>query len=208
MQSRCRPGWRRITASGKPSTVTERQVAELPPAEEGYSLASTGDYRVAAIAPKWSEAKSAYPVLAPPGETGKEGDEGAEGDPGGEATARSAAGFAFAAADLDPALRAARLYFSIDPMGQKLGALVPWAPGEEPTLESADVAVNTDSVPANANIRLAALPPSAMPGQPGIMRDAPIERADLPPLPDDGGRALADRRLRPKARSPAPTSGR
>ena len=52
-------------------------------------------------------------------------------------------------------------------------------------LESADVAVNTDNVSAHANIRLAALPPS-MPGQSGIMRDAPVERADLPPLPDDG----------------------
>ena len=163
--------------------VTEQQVAELPPVEAGYSLASTGDYRIAVIAPKRSAAKPADLVLAPPDETGK--DEGAESDSRGEATARPAAGFASAAADLDPALRAARLFFSIDPMGQRLGVLEPWAPGEEPMLESADVAVNTDNVSAHANIRLAALPPS-MPGQSGIMRDAPVERADLPPLPDDG----------------------
>ena len=97
---------------------------------------------------------------------------------------------AFAAADADPALRAARLYFSIDPMGQKLGAIEPWAPGEEPQLQGDGAVALTDDAdrgPAlgESNIKLAALPPQAFPDERAGIIDAPIERADLPPLPVD-----------------------
>ena len=97
---------------------------------------------------------------------------------------------AFAAADPDPALRAARLYFSIDPMGQKLGAIEPWAPGEEPQLQGDGAVALTDDAdrgPAlgESNIKLAALPPQAFPDERAGIIDAPIERADLPPLPVD-----------------------
>ena len=122
------------------------------------------------------------PLLAPATEVAL-----VDGESSGSETAvRSVASLAFASADVDPALRAARLYFSVDPVGQKLGSIEPWAPGEEPTLESSDVAVNPDRRPTAgaANIKLAALPPLAsMPGRSGLMKDAPIERADLPPLP-------------------------
>ena len=184
-----------VVQADEASAVVEEQeparVAEQAPAEGagGYSLASVGDYRVAAVAPNSSAVTSARPVPARPSETGEDGGEGSEGASGGEATARPPTGFAFAAANVDPALRAARLYFSIDPMGQKLGGLEPWAPGEEPTLESVDVAVNPDSAPATGNttVKLAALPPaSAVPDQPAVIKDAPVERADLPPLPGAG----------------------
>jgi spore germination cell wall hydrolase CwlJ-like protein len=109
---------------------------------------------------------------------------------------------ALAPADMDPALRAARLYFGADPMGQKLGALEPWAPGQEPKFEDAEVAVNPDVRPAiignEANIKLAALPSEAWsPDQRGEHLDASVERADLPPLPSDsrsvsrGGQSVA-----------------
>src|SRR5262249_57185388 len=58
---------------------------------------------------------------------------GSESD--AEAPLRPVGALALAAPDVDPALRAARLYFSIDPMGQKLGAIEPWAPGEEPQFQ-------------------------------------------------------------------------
>src|SRR6516225_6941305 len=85
------------------------------------------------------------------------------------------------AVTVDPALRAARIYFGVDPMGQRLGAIEPWAPGEKPRFEAADIAASN-----NANVKLATLPPGPWPaGKPGSIFDAPVERADLPPLPSD-----------------------
>jgi spore germination cell wall hydrolase CwlJ-like protein len=109
---------------------------------------------------------------------------------------------ALSAADADPALRAARLYFGADPMGQKLGTMEPWAPGQEPRFEDVEVVVNPDARPATAdseaNIKLAALPSDAWsPDQREGHLDAPVERADLPPLPSDqrsasrGGQSVA-----------------
>jgi spore germination cell wall hydrolase CwlJ-like protein len=102
----------------------------------------------------------------------------------------SNSGLAFAAADLDPSPRAAKLYFGVDPMGQKLGAMEPWAPGEEPRLESPPIA---ESKPASAPVKLAALPgASSMPEQYGVFRDAPVESTDLPPLQHrHGGETIA-----------------
>src|SRR5262249_57344904 len=103
----------------------------------------------------------------------------------GAAAVRAVGSLAFAAADADAdtSLRAARLYFGVDPMGQKLGAIEPWAPGEEPRFEVADIAASN-----NANVKLAAVPPGPWPaGKPGSIFDAPVERADLPPLPADPG---------------------
>jgi len=110
-------------------------------------------------------------------------DKSADGAAGGAAAVRSVGNLAFAGADVDPSLRAARLYFSIDPMGQKLGAIEPWTPGEEPRFQEADIAASN-----NANVKLAAVPPVPFPaGEPGSIFDAPVERADLPPLPSDPG---------------------
>ena len=107
----------------------------------------------------------------------------ADGAAGGAAAVRSVGSLAFAPADTDGSLRAARLYFNVDPMGQKLGAIEPWAPGEEPRFEAADIAASN-----NANVKLAAVPPVPFPaGEPGAIFDAPVERADLPPLPSDPG---------------------
>src|SRR6516164_7689240 len=100
---------------------------------------------------------------------------------GGAAAVRSVGSLAFAPADADGSQRAARLYFNVDPMGQKLGAIEPWAPGEEPRFEAANIAASN-----NANVKLAAVPPVPFPaGEPGAIFDAPVERADLPPLPSD-----------------------
>jgi cell wall hydrolase len=102
---------------------------------------------------------------------------------GDAAAVRSVGSLAFAPADADGSLRAARLYFNVDPMGQKLGAIEPWAPGEEPRFEAVDIAASN-----NANVKLAAVPPVPFPaGEPGAIFDAPVERADLPPLPSDPG---------------------
>jgi hypothetical protein len=178
------------------------QLAQSRPPQDGggFALASAGESR--AVAPKQlAGIQSAYPVLAPPRDgdndggrgIGKESDTSAETETGGDAGVQSVTSLGFASADADPTLRAARVYFSIDPMGQKLGALEPWAPGEEPKFEDGDdVAVNPDSRPAaakgDASIKLAALPPEAFPSdQRERFVDAPVERADLPPLPSEPG---------------------
>jgi spore germination cell wall hydrolase CwlJ-like protein len=105
-----------------------------------------------------------------------------------EAPLRPVGALALAAPDVDPALRAARIFFSVDPMGQRLGAIEPWARGEEPRLEEANVValtVNPDpgaGAGTETNIKLAALPPEAFSGEDMRIIDAPVERADLPPL--------------------------
>jgi spore germination cell wall hydrolase CwlJ-like protein len=144
----------------------------------GFSFASTGDYRVVNIAPQRSQGA-------------REAGTSVDAEPAAEATVRSVANPAFASPDADPA----RLYFSTDPMGQKLGAMEPWAPGEEPRFEEADVAVTAEPegrpaiAKGDANIKLAALPSDAWSPdqQRGGIVDAPVERADLPPLPSDLG---------------------
>jgi spore germination cell wall hydrolase CwlJ-like protein len=162
-------------------------VGESPPAQETYRLAS--------IEPEQSKVKIGH-VLDIPREAGNRGDsESANG--GGSA---SAAGLAFAAAE-DPMQRATHLYFSIDPMGQKLGAIEPWAPGEEPMLESSDIAVHRDAKPAvgPGSIKLAALPgPSAAPEQYEVLRDSPVERENLPPLPRPGRDKRGGESIAPK----------
>jgi spore germination cell wall hydrolase CwlJ-like protein len=108
-----------------------------------------------------------------------------------EAPLRPVGALALAAPDVDPTLRAARIFFSVDPMGQRLSAIEPWARGEEPRLEEANVValtVNPDpgaGAGSETNLTLAALPPEAFSGEDMRIIDAPVERADLPPLPVD-----------------------
>jgi hypothetical protein len=160
----------------------ERQatLAESPVHTGRYSLASAAD--ADAAMPKGSAAKPGYPMLAPPQRDARAGTT-AEGEASSEAAPRSVSGLAFAAADAVSSVGAEKLYFNIDPMGKKLGAIEPWAPGEEPRLEDTDVAASN-----SANVKLAAVPPVPFPaGEPGSIFDAPVERADLPPLPSDPG---------------------
>ena len=49
-------------------------------------------------------------------------------DASSEAAPRSVSGLAFAAADAVSSVGEEKLYFNIDPMGKKLGAIEPWAP--------------------------------------------------------------------------------
>jgi spore germination cell wall hydrolase CwlJ-like protein len=167
---------------------TEQSAPSRPAAEiRGYSSASGGEYRVASVSPQNS--KTAYPVLAP----SRQDDNSIAGDTGSESAVPPVT--SFAAFDADPALRASRLYFSIDPMGQKLAALEPWAPGEEPQFEDfnngdrSDIAVVGDplsrptTVTGESNFKLASLSPDSLgQGRDGMLLDAPVERADLPPI--------------------------
>ncbi len=104
----------------KPTVQASRQRAAKPPKTGGFVLANVGDYRVASVAPAQPAARSAYPVMAPP-----EADKTAQP----EAEREDAAG------DVNPALRAARLFFGADPMGPKLGTIEPWAAGQAPKFE-------------------------------------------------------------------------
>jgi Cell Wall Hydrolase len=167
----------------KPSPATEVMPNAQP---QGPPLAQQGgqplspEASVDAAKPAGEPAEQ--PASARPAE-GTPAGKRADGEAGGAAAVRSVGSLAFAPADADGSRRAARLYFNVDPMGQKLGAIEPWAPGEEPRFEAADIAANN-----NANVKLAAVPPVPFPaGEPGAIFDAPVERADLPPLPSDPG---------------------
>jgi len=169
-----------------PAAAIEPAVVEQP-TPGGFALASVGESR--AVSPQQlGGARAAYPVLAPASddERNQEAERSAEAGTGGQPLPS----LGFAPAEVNTTLRAARIFFSIDPMGQKLGSLEPWAPGHEPKLEdeeSADVAVGPDapaSAKGDASVRLAALPPDAFPEQRERFIDAPVERADLPPLGD------------------------
>jgi spore germination cell wall hydrolase CwlJ-like protein len=148
------------------------------------------EYRVASVSPQ--SADVAYPVLAPTSGAGtrnaKSGDEAA--------WPRDSA-----ALDPDLKLPPERLYFGSHPMGVKLAALEPWAPGEEPhfvdfsragaadTAAAADPLNRSTTTTGESTFKLASLPPDgAGAGEEGGIFDVPIDRADLPPILDRGGK--------------------
>jgi spore germination cell wall hydrolase CwlJ-like protein len=169
-------------ATAEPVEESARPATEI----RGYSLASGGEYRVANVSPQNS--KTAYPVLAQPRQDGGSTAGRTVGEPGDRPAA------SLATIEIDPALRASRIYFNVDPMGQKLAALEPWAPGEEPQFEDfngadrKDVTVAGDplsrpaTVSEEATFKLASLPPDGLGHDGDGMLDAPVERADLPPV--------------------------
>jgi spore germination cell wall hydrolase CwlJ-like protein len=165
--------------SGQPAAPPAQQ---QPAEEPGRNvLAATAD-----VAPKSSDVKSAHPVLAPPRAGEEEAPASAPVEPGRAAGAQP--GLAFAAPEPDPSLRAGQVYFGTGPMGEKLGAIEPWRPGEAPRFEDADIAASN-----SANAKLAALPPQVWPLDEGAaIVDAPVARADLPPLPSDPGVVTKD----------------
>jgi spore germination cell wall hydrolase CwlJ-like protein len=187
---------RKPAAGTPPAPVKGAQDTRLAKQSQevvGASSSAEGAYRLASIDPE-PKTKIGH-VLDLPREVGNRVDAGSASGGG----SGSAVGLAFAAPD-HPMLRATRLYFSIDPMGQKLGAIEPWAPGEEPMLETSEIAVHRDAKPASGSnsIKLAALPgPSAAtPEQYEILKDSPVERENLPPLPrphrhNRGGESIA-----------------
>ena len=118
----------RNAATARLAEEQSRPAAEI----RGYSSTSGGDYRVASVSPQNSQ--TAYPVLAPARQDGK----GPAANAGGESGARPVT--SLAAFDVDPALRASKLYFGIDPMGQNHRFLEPWAPGEEPQFGNSTMA--------------------------------------------------------------------
>ncbi len=176
-----------LAAAQPPAVAAAASPAPPQPSESAgrYVLASAGDYRAVDVAASRPDVKSAHPVLAPPREGEDEAPASADDAP--QAAANPVTGPGIEQADANPSLRAARLYFSIDPMGQRFGAIEPWAPGEEPKLEPGDIAAAN-----SANVKLAALPPQAWPPGEGVGVDVPVERADLPPLPPGPGVVMKD----------------
>jgi len=108
------------------------------------------------------------------------------------------ASFAFAADEIDPATRMARLYFGINPMGQKLDPLQPWDAGEEPTIETLPVAVDPDA-------RIAALPPEPVGPETGAEPLQDRAKAGTPVAPE--GRQVAKGGETVAARGEETTSG-
>jgi hypothetical protein len=152
----------RLTVGAQSAGEPEQSTAQQAP--EG----GLGEYRVASVAPQ--QVDRAYPVAGSKDAASQD-----------EQVARS---FVAGTFDLGRGLRIGNLYFSVDPMGRRLGTLEPWQPGEEPQFEDGsgmNIAVAIDplvrpATPSGENaFKLAILPP--------------VERADLPPL--KGGESVA-----------------
>jgi spore germination cell wall hydrolase CwlJ-like protein len=186
----------------EPAPVEQQQSNEPAAQSKGFALASAGDYRIGLDTRRFEPSATpleAKPAIAKRPESNKaeKGDRIARNAEAGEGASNGApieASLAFVSADNSASLRAARLYFSVDPMGQKLGSLQPWAPGEAPRFDDAMIAeakINPDgpAVPADRpargeEVKLAALPPPAVTTDiaPPVLRDAPVEQSELPPV--------------------------
>jgi spore germination cell wall hydrolase CwlJ-like protein len=79
----------------------------------------------------------------------------------------------------EPVMEMARLYFGIEPLGDSLGAIERWAPGEEPTLVLPQI--------ADPDIKLSALTPE--PAGKGADAKADVPKAEL----DKGGETIASK---------------
>ena len=160
------------------------------PGGEIRGSSSGAEYRVASVSPQ--SADVAYPVLAP-----------TSGDGTRNARSGDEAAWPKDSAALDPDLKLPpeRLYFGSHPMGVKLAALEPWAPGEEPhfvdfsragapdTAAAADPLNRSTTTTGESTFKLASLPPDGTgAGEEGGIFDVPIDRADLPPIFDRGGK--------------------
>jgi spore germination cell wall hydrolase CwlJ-like protein len=130
-------------------------------------------------------------MLAPPRDGDRDADQSADVGGTSESGVRSMTGLGLTATDVDPTLRAARLYFGSDPMGQRFGAIEPWAPGEEPKFQTKDVTATND-----AGMQLAALPPDAW--SPDGIIDTPVEGVDQRPM-SPSERLGLDETSRPKS---------
>lgn len=160
------------------------------PGGEIRGSSSGAEYRVASVSPQ--SADVAYPVLA---STSGEGTRNARS--GDEAAWPKDS----TALDPDLKLPPERLYFGSRPMGVMLAALEPWAPGEEPhfvdfsnagaadTAAAADPLNRSTTITGESSFKLASLPPDgAGAGEEGGIFDVPIDRSDLPPILDRGGK--------------------
>jgi spore germination cell wall hydrolase CwlJ-like protein len=159
---------------------TSTNTAPAAPAR-GFARASVGQYRVASITPAEPAARAAS---EPPK-------------------------VASAGADANPALRTVRIYFNVDPMGQKLGTIQPWGPGEAPRFEDGTIKPGTGAVAAaskgdgkapptgaevDAETKVAALSPTSRAGadEPAVRKDAAAVKANPASAAKFGGTATDD----------------
>ncbi len=177
--------------------------ATQPPAQEQqparFTVASAGDYRIG-LNPKQFERATA-PATAPAAAAAPSENESSVEDQvaKGKADALKAT-IAFAAAEGGPTQRTERVFFSVDPMGKKVGAIEPWAPGSEPRLadgSAADTAAEAGGKPAgkDAEVKLAALPSADLVlGVPSILPDVPVSTPNQSVSKDpsaQGGQSIA-----------------
>ncbi len=137
------------------------------PAEEKQSnrfvVASAGDYRIGLNARKFERATA--PTVSGEAESNVEAEIAR-----GKADALRATA-AFAAGVANPTQRTSQVFFSVDPMGKRVGAIEPWAPGAEPKF---------DDGAKDAEVKLAALPPAdSVTDIPAILQEIPPEQAPI-----------------------------
>jgi spore germination cell wall hydrolase CwlJ-like protein len=95
--------------------------------------------------------------------------------------ARTPASLALPPTDDDAAIRAARIYFGIDPLARKTHRIEPWGPGEQPILEGVPYAIKPNAESDEPPVTTASLPPTS-PGGETIAPKGQITGADQRPM--------------------------
>jgi hypothetical protein len=154
------------------------------PAPKSFALASVGDYQIGLSTKRFEVSSTpleSKPVATrrPQSNRAEKGDKAvARANAAADAFSGSASietSFGFTATDSDLSLRTARLYFGVDPMGQTLAALEPWAPGAAPRLEGNVAIASVPEAPADQPLpaRSASAPEQATPAEIGKPTIAP-----------------------------------
>ena len=176
-------------AAPLPVEAAAATAATQPPAEEQqparFTVASAGDYRIG-LNPKQFERATAPTDAAQPSK--REGNAEAEGATGKTDALKPAIAYV----EGGPTKRTERVFFSVDPMGKKIGAIEPWAPGAEPRLADGSVG---DTAGKDAEVKLAALPSAdSVLGVPSLVPDvataAPNQSVNKDPS-GNGGQSIA-----------------
>jgi spore germination cell wall hydrolase CwlJ-like protein len=197
-----------VEAAQAAAQQAEQQTAAEELAQpKSFVLASAGDVQVGLNSRRFepaAEPLESGPLATRRPESNKsdKGDKVAKSGGGDEFAARPApieSSLAFVAADNNPSLRAARLYFTIDPMGQRVGALEPWAPGQAPRFDQANAGSSVAALPVapdglaprGEEIKLASLPSPAESTEVAlpVIKDAP-ERFEASPAPSPADQSV------------------
>jgi spore germination cell wall hydrolase CwlJ-like protein len=168
-----------------------KQAKQQPPAKArpvgGFARANVGEYRVASVAPAEPAARE-DDAPAPKADLASSG------------------------ARANSAKRTVRIFFGVDPMGQKLGTIEPWAPGQEPRFEDGIIRPSAGTIAtttkgdgeaaskraeAATETKVAALPAASgmVTDEPAAAENAATAKASPPPVatPKRGGTKTDDR---------------
>jgi spore germination cell wall hydrolase CwlJ-like protein len=136
-----------MKVAAKPIEPEAPAAAAQPAQPKSFNLASINPVQEAPPRPA--------PMVATPAPN-----DAPESDEDAFRNARTPANLALPPSDDDAAIRAARIYFGIDPLARNARRIEPWGPGEQPVLEGVPYAIKPNAEPDEPPVTTASLPPS------------------------------------------------